>query len=205
MAAVLEAWYPGEEDGSATAAVLLGRVDPSGHLPVTFPASEAATPAHSPATWPGVDGTVHYEEGLDIGYRYDEVHGLTPAFPFGFGLSYTSFRLGHLRLARGHGGEVATVRVTDTGSRPGTEVVQAYLRFPPGTGEPPRVLAAFDAVPLAPGQRRQVSLDVPGAALRSFVGGRWRVWPGRYCPEVGTSSASLPLSASFTPRIPRRA
>jgi len=89
--AILEAWYPGEEEGNAVAAVLFGDVDPSGKLPITFPASDGQTPAHTPQQWPGVNGVADYSEGLDVGYRYDDGDGLTPLFPFGYGLSYTTF------------------------------------------------------------------------------------------------------------------
>ena len=93
MAAVIEDWYPGEEDGDAIAAVLYGDVDPSGHLPVTFPVSAAQSAINSPAQWPGVNLVSDYTEGLDVGYRYDHATGTKPLFPFGFGLSYTRFSL----------------------------------------------------------------------------------------------------------------
>jgi len=188
----------GEEDGAATAAVLLGGADPSGHLPVTFPAANADTPAHSQATWPGVDGTVFYEEGLDIGYRYDEVHHLTPTFPFGFGLSYTGFSLHHLSVHQTASGVTLSVRVTDFGRTAGTAVPQAYLTFPTSAGEPPDQLVAFAPVTLRAGQTTTQVLHVPSSAFRCYLGGAWTTVPGTYGIAVGQSSAVLPLRATVT-------
>ena len=105
VAGVIEAWYPGQADGTAIAALLFGDVDPSGRLPVTFPASNSQGPATQPAEFPGVDGNADYNEGIDVGYRYYEAHDQQPLFPFGFGLSYTSFRLGHLDVRRDGAGQ----------------------------------------------------------------------------------------------------
>ena len=97
---VMEAWYPGEQDGASIAALLYGDVDPSGRLPVTFPASNAATDVDTAAQWPGVDLTSTYSEGLEVGYRYDHAAGVEPLFPFGYGLAYTRFALARLTLMR---------------------------------------------------------------------------------------------------------
>ena len=96
--AVLDAWYPGESNGTALAAVLFGQVDPGGHLPVTFPQSLSQVPASSPSQFPGVNGQVDYSEGIDVGYRYYDATNETPLFPFGYGLSYTSFRFSNLTI-----------------------------------------------------------------------------------------------------------
>ncbi len=96
--AVVEAWYPGQEDGNAIASVLFGKVDPGGHLTMTFPQSLSQVPASSPAEWPGVAGAVHYSEGIDVGYRWYDSHDLTPLFPFGYGLSYTTFKFSNLHI-----------------------------------------------------------------------------------------------------------
>src|SRR5580704_4686201 len=98
VAGVLEAWYPGQQDGTAIAALLFGSADPSGHLTVTFPTSLAQVPAAAAAQWPGQNGTVQYSEGIDVGYRWYNAKSVTPLFPFGFGLSYTRFAFSGLRV-----------------------------------------------------------------------------------------------------------
>ncbi len=206
VAAVLEAWYPGEQGGRAIASVLIGRFDPAGHLPVTFPASEAAVPARTAAAYPGVDSVVRYSEGLDIGYRYDQVHHLTPLFPFGFGLSYTSFSISHVSARAGRGAELVQMTVRDTGPRSGTAVVQAYLGYPKAAGEPPLQLRAFSAVSLRAGGSRTLTLRLTRRAFEAYLGGRFRTLPGRYQLEIGQSSANLPLRLSIeAPATPGRA
>ena len=98
VASVVDAWYPGESNGTALASVLFGQVDPSGHLPVTFPEDLSQVPASSPAQFPGVNGEVQYSEGIDVGYRYYDASNETPMFPFGYGLSYTNFSYSHLAV-----------------------------------------------------------------------------------------------------------
>ena len=198
VSAVLEAWYPGEEDGAAISAVLFGRVDPSAHLPVTFPATGGTVPTHSAATWPGIAGVVSYSEGLNVGYRYQQTHGLTPLFPFGFGLSYTTFSESGLRVAPDDGGYDAVVTVRNLGSRAGTDVVQGYLSFPAAAGEPPRQLKTFVRVPLAPHAATTVTMPLPPSAFTAYLGGTWQALPGDYTLSVGESSANLPLSVSLS-------
>lgn len=194
--AVLEAWYPGQGDGTATAAVLFGQVDPGGHLPITFPATATETPVASPTSFPGVDATVHYSEGLDIGYRYFDAHRLEPLFPFGFGLSYTSFRLSGLATSSAAGHVSLVAHLANTGRRTGTDVVQAYLGFPASAGEPPLQLRAFQAVTLGARSSATVHLELARSAFEAYLGGRWRTVPGSYTISVGDSSADLPLTAS---------
>ncbi len=207
--AVVEAWYPGEEDGAAVAAVLFGAVDPSGKLPVTFPASESGTPVSTAAQFPGVGGKIEYSEGLDVGYRgYDAEH-ITPLFPFGYGLSYTTFRFSDLTVnpgcgCDGQGKTLATVTATVTNPGPvaGTEVAQLYLGDPASAGEPPRQLKGFARVSLAPGQSATVSFPLTGHDLSYWndARGGWVVPPGTFTIYVGDSSAltSLPLRAHLT-------
>ena len=125
---VVEAWYPGEEDGNAISAVLFGQVNPSGKLPVTFPSSDTGVPANTPQQWPGVNGVATYSEGLDVGYRYDDASGQTPLFPFGFGLSYTTFSFSNLQISsasvNGTQDEQVSATVTNTGGRVGDEVAE---------------------------------------------------------------------------------
>ncbi len=201
--AILEAWYPGEEDGNAVAALLFGDVNPAGKLPVTFPRREGDVPANTPAQYPGVNGVATYSEGVFVGYRHYDAHGIEPLFPFGYGLSYTNFRLDHLKLSPVTGvsrGQVTVhVDVTNTGHRAGSEVVQVYVGHPADTPvpEPPHQLAGFAKVTLAPGQTRHVTLHL---TPRSFAywdtaAGRWAVPAGTYQVLIGTSSRDLPLSA----------
>ncbi|MEW9572707.1 glycoside hydrolase family 3 protein [Rhodanobacter sp. Si-c] len=201
VAGVIEAWYPGQQAGNAIAALLYGDVDPSGKLPVTFPRTLAQVPAATPAEWGGVDGKVHYAEGLDVGYRGYAARKLAPLFPFGFGLSYTTFAFSHLAVAPATlnaAAEVAaTVDVANTGKRACAEVAQLYLAFPVGAGEPPRQLRAFAKVTLQPGARQQVSLRIPARAFATWDSARhaWHVAAGDYRVLVGDSSAHLPLQA----------
>jgi beta-glucosidase len=195
---VVEAWYPGEQDGAAIAALLYGDVDPSGRLPVTFPASNALTGVDTAAQWPGIDLTSTYSEGLEVGYRYDHAAGIQPLFPFGYGLSYTRFSMSHLTLARSKDGFALRVRVTDSGARAGVAVPQAYLTFPAAAGEPPAQLEAFAPVALAPSRSQTVTLDVPTSSFRVYLGNRWTTVPGNYTLSVGPSSSDLPLTVSLT-------
>ena len=191
VAAVLEAWYPGQEDGTATAAVLDGQVDPSGHLPLTFPAVANPSPVDTAAQFPGAGATVDYSEGLDVGYRWYQANDVTAQFPFGFGLSYTSFSLSDATIYPGDHEVIASVTVTNTGGRKGTAIVQAYLRYPDAAGEPPDQLRAFAAVALEPGQSRVVDLTLPRSAFLADLNGSEQVVPGRYSVDIGQSSADL--------------
>ena len=195
---VLEAWYPGEQDGAAAAALLTGDAAPTGHLPVTFPTSATATAVSTRSQWPGTGLTSTYSEGLAVGYRWDHLTGTRPLFPFGFGLTYTTFAFRHLAVARSGDGYELLVQLTDTGRRAGTDVVQAYLTFPRKAGEPPGQLAAFAPVTVAPGRTTTVTLDVPATAFRSFQSAGWTTSSGPYRIAVGDSSSHLPLQASVT-------
>ncbi|MGA7834488.1 MAG: glycoside hydrolase family 3 C-terminal domain-containing protein, partial [Acidimicrobiales bacterium] len=140
---VLEAWYPGEADGTAIASTLFGLVDPSGRLPITFPASATAQPLSTPSQFPGADDVVDFGVGpaaLDVGYRWYQAHDVTPLFPFGFGLDYTSFSLSNGSLAERNGNILLNVDVTNSGSRTGVDVVQAYVKYPRAADEPPEQL-----------------------------------------------------------------
>ena len=194
VAGVVEAWYPGEEDGTAVAAVLTGQVAPSGRLPITFPRSPTAQPASTVAEFPGIDAGVSFGTGLDIGYRWYQVNGVTPLFPFGFGLDYTSFDLSDAQVAPSPaGGYTVEVDVTNTGSRSGADVVQAYVAYPSGLGEPPEQLRAFKKVVVAPGATTRATLVLPASGFASDAGGTPTVVAGSYVIGVGESSADLPI------------
>jgi beta-glucosidase len=214
---IVEQWYPGQVDGTAAAAVLFGTVNPSGHLPVTFPSSLAQVPASTAAQFPGANGQVQYSEGLDVGYRWYQSQKLTPAFPFGFGLSYTTFSYSNLSVTGFNSANTATVTatVTNTGSRAGADVAQLYIGDPSSTGEPPWQLKNFQRVNLSPGASTTVTFSVPvhdltywaGPGATSYPtawsgsnpdGGGWTAPAGSYAIGVGDSSASLPLTGSLT-------
>ena len=167
---VIEAWYPGQEDGNAIAAILFGDINPAGKLPLTFPQTAVRIPTSTPQQWPGVNGISVYSEKLDVGYRWYDATGTEPLFPFGFGLSYTTFRLSRLEIAPAKlsgGADVvhATVDVANTGHGAGAEVVEAYVSQPRSNGEPPRQLCAFAKVFLKPGETRQVRLTITPRAF----------------------------------------
>jgi beta-glucosidase len=193
VAAVVEAWYPGQEGGNAVAAVLTGEVDPSGHLPVTFPASADQSPVHTSRQWPGHAAAVSYSEGLYIGYRYYVAHDLRPLFPFGFGLSYTTFSLDRASVTASRTGYAVEVRARNDGRCRGATVVQAYVSYPPGYGEPARQLRAFARVTLAPGQSKTVTMVLPRTDFEAYPGGRPVSPPGLYTLALGQSSEDLPI------------
>jgi beta-glucosidase len=194
---VLEAWYPGQEDGTAIAAILFGRVDPSGRLPVTFPTSLAAQPVAMPAQFPGVNDVVSFGTGtaaLDVGYRWYQAHDVTPLFAFGYGLDYTSFSLADARYDVSDDNIVVTLKVSNTGDRTGVDVLQAYVKDPAKLDEPPEQLKSFLRVDLRPGTSRTVALSIPISSLNVYVDGAMRTIAGTYGVAIGQSSANLPLS-----------
>jgi beta-glucosidase len=204
---LLAAWYPGQEAGNAIASVLFGDVNPSGKLPVTFPGTFGDLPAAGPETFPGVGGRALYRERLEVGYRHYDAKGITPLFPFGHGLSYTTFRFGPLsvvaRPGKPDGRFTASVSVTNTGSRPGAEVVQLYVGHPASAGEPPRQLRRFRKVRLDPRQSQLVRffLNRRDLAHWSTSTGHWIAPAGAYRVMVGNSSRHLPATATAT--LPR--
>ncbi|WP_410671157.1 glycoside hydrolase family 3 C-terminal domain-containing protein [Amycolatopsis sp. cmx-4-68] len=200
--AILQAWYPGQQDGAAVAGVLFGDVNPSGKLPITFPAADADTPANTAAQFPGVGGVAEYSEGLQIGYRWFDAQGRTPLFPFGHGLSYTTFAFSGLSVRNQGDGATATFTVRNTGRRAGAEVAQLYLGFPAAAGEPPRQLKGFERVELAPGQSRRLTirLDERDFSVWDVGSHAWQPVRGGFTVQVGDSSRSLPLSAPLVRR-----
>jgi len=200
VSTVVEAWYPGEEDGNALAAILFGDVNPSGKLPITFPKDQADLPQQSASQYPGQGLVATYSEGLDIGYRWYDAESITPLFPFGFGLSYTTFAVSHLSVGRSSRTNVARVgcTVTNTGSRAGGEVVQVYVGDPPAAGEPPKQLKGFVRVFLQPHQSQRVSVSLGRRAFSIWdtQSQDWRVVPGTYRILVGVSSRDIRLHGS---------
>ena len=207
--AILEAWYPGEEDGHAVAAVLFGDVNPSGKLPITFPRGLEDVPAKTPEQYPGVHGTEQYSEGIFVGYRHYDAQKIEPLFPFGYGLSYTTFGYKNLAVAPQNIPAnddakqfvVVDLDVANTGSRSGEEIVELYVGFP-STAEipqPPAQLKGFAKVALKPGQTRhvQLKLDARSFAYWDTNAHGWKVMPGIYRIMAGPSSRDLPLQGSL--------
>jgi beta-glucosidase len=202
--AVVEAWYPGQEGGSALADVLFGDTNPAGRLPVTFPAHLADAPASGdPSRYPGVAGHVRYGEGIFVGYRHYERSGIRPLFPFGHGLSYTRFEYRNLsvtpsqRTARSTGTTTVSVTVQNVGPVAGAEVLQLYVAKPSSAAlpQPKKELVGFAKVFLEPGQRATVRLAVPARAFSSWdaVADRWIRPVGSHRLMVGASSSDIRL------------
>nr|MBW4030323.1 glycoside hydrolase family 3 protein [Acidobacteriota bacterium] len=199
VAGIVEAWYGGQMAAPAMAQVLAGVVDPSGRLPVTMPGSTWQTPAAKTSQYPGHNGVVHFGGLSSLGYRWYQAHNVTPAFPFGFGLSYTTFAWSHVQVARVRAGAAARVSldVTNTGARAGVDVVQVYVSYPSNLGEAPNQLRGFASVAVAPGATRHVVIDLARSAFTSFNGRALVVAPGTYGVNVGPSSASFVASQSI--------
>ncbi len=205
---VLEMWFPGQEGGTATADLLLGTTNPSGRLPITFPTGNSATPfAGHPERATGVGGQIVWSEGLQMGYRWYLANGVKPLFPFGFGLSYSSFVYGGLQVTGPHGRSrnvEVSFTVKNTGWVTGTEVPQLYLRLPSGADEPSQRLTGFDRVTLRPGQSTRMRLVVDPAStdrpLSVWDSGthNWRIPTGKYEVLVGSSVSHTLLTGGFT-------
>jgi beta-glucosidase len=207
VAAILEAWYPGQEVGNAIADVLTGAAEPGGRLPQTFPVRWSDNPAHSQdrEVYPGLEGKVRYEEGIFVGHRHYDRVGMTPLYPFGFGLGYTSFALSDLAIDdsrfESDGKLVVSLTAANTGDRAGSTVVQLYVTDDKSTEpRPAKELKAFEKVHLGPGESRSVSfaLDARAFAWYREAARHWLVEAGSFTIRVGQSSADLPLSASVT-------
>jgi beta-glucosidase len=202
---VLEAWFPGQRGGEAIANILFGDVNPSGKLPMTFPASVNDLPHPVIASGSAVFPVDYTSQGYLVGYKYYDAKGITPLFPFGYGLSYTTFSMTNavVSAASASGFNVA-VDVKNTGAVAGAEVVQVYLELPASTTEPPRRLVGWKKVTLQPGATQSVTIAIDASdsshPLSYFdVGsGTWRVSTGDYKVYVGNSSRSMALAGTFT-------
>jgi beta-glucosidase len=191
------------------AAVIFGDVNASGKLPITFPVNLADLAASSTAQYPGVSGNAYYSEGVFVGYRHYDENNITPLFPFGFGLSYTTFSLQDLTMTpsdvtfSNNAGQRVTVAfsATNTGNVSGAEVVQLYVGIPStAVHEPPKSLKLFQKVTLLPGQRRplQLVLDKRAFSYWDVTAHDWLVAPGTYQIMVGTSSRDIQLQGQIT-------
>jgi beta-glucosidase len=201
VSAIVEAWYPGRMGGLAIARVLTGEVNPSGHLPATFPKGLDQLPHPEEPH----KGDVNYTEGAAVGYKWFDQKGLQPLFPFGYGLSYTTFQFGRFAVAREGEGLKATVEVTNTGDRPGADVVQVYVSG--GGWEAPRRLGGFARVEVAPGRTERVTIGIDPRLLATWDTRNpgWTRHGGTYYATVAHSSrefgetVTLQLPASHLP------
>jgi beta-glucosidase len=206
VAGVIEAWYPGQETGNAIADVLLGKAEPGGRLPQSFPVKWSDNPAHSQdrKVYPGQNGEVEYREGVFVGYRHYDKHGIAPLFPFGFGLSYTSFALSDLAIDADRfeteGWVKATLGVANTGQRAGSTVVQLYVSPHNAPVErPEKELKAFAKLRLEPGAATTVTFDLDARAFAFFdaAQGKWVVAPGAFTIKIGTDARTIVLEAGI--------
>jgi beta-glucosidase len=210
---VVEAWFAGSSGAKALANVLFGEVNPSGKLPMTFPRSVADLP-HPNLVMPppGATGkeavqktgeakptfSVHYDEGVKVGYKWYDAEHKPVLFPFGYGLSYTSYRYSGLKVAEGNDPSV-TFTVTNSGDRAGAEIAEVYAALPAAAQEPPKQLVGWARVALKPGESREVTVAVDPKYLSIYNEQKgWTLVPGRYTFLVGGSSQDLPLKQETT-------
>ena len=202
---IVQAWYLGSEAGNAITEVLTGAVNPSGRLPFTFPKKLSDSPAHSVGEYPGDDENVHYNEGILVGYRWFDTKQIDPLFPFGYGLSYTTFEFGRVSADRSTIRGSQTIRlsvpVKNTGSRAGAEVVQLYISDLDASVErPAKELKGFQKVQLEPGQEKVVTFEIGPDALKYYdeASEGWKADPGRFRALIGASSRDIRQSMEFT-------
>ncbi|MDD4227048.1 MAG: glycoside hydrolase family 3 C-terminal domain-containing protein [Mariniphaga sp.] len=192
--AVLEAYYPGQEGGHAIARVLFGDVNPSGKLPETFPVKLSDNPAFT--HYPGDGKKVDYEEGIFVGYRHYEKNNIKPLFPFGYGLSYTTFQYSDLKITKENDSFVATFQIKNTGDVSGAEVAQLYIRdVHASEPRPDKELKNFAKIFLSPEEKKKVSLKMNPRDLSFFSlqKGQWIVEPGEFEILIGSSSKDIRL------------
>jgi beta-glucosidase len=218
VAGIIEAWYPGIRGAEALASIAAGTVNPSGKLAITFPKSDAdlphpnlvMPPAQSERRFPGPGGNVtefmstmakglppfqvYYDEKLKVGYKWYDAEKKPVLFPFGFGLSYTSFEYSGLSVS-GENAPRVTFTVKNTGSRAGTEIAEVYCSLPQAADEPRKRLVGWSRVELGQGESKQVTAAISRDRLSVYDdrSDRWKVLPGSYTLMVGGSSQDLPL------------
>ncbi len=206
VSGIVEAWYAGSDGANAVANILFGDVNPSAKLPITFPRSVDDLPHPRLLVPPPRQGfvkpdqakatfSVNYDEGLKVGYKWYDAEKKTPLFPFGFGLSYTTFAYCRLSVASGKETKV-TFTVKNTGGREGDEIAQVYASLPAAANEPPKRLVAWSKVHLQPGESKEVTVMIPEKYLSIYDESQngWKLVPGNYTFMVGGSSRDLPLA-----------
>jgi len=200
VSGVVEAWFAGSAGHKALANVLIGDVNPSGKLPLSFPKTENDLPHPViPTLQKGQEATyaVHYDEGPRIGYKWYETENKKPLFPFGFGLSYTTYAYSGLTVDSA--AKTVSFAVKNTGQRAGTEIAEVYAKPPKGSDEPYKRLVGWKRITLAPGESQTVSVTIDPRPLQTFdeASNRWNLAPGDYSVLVGGSSDNVPLTGSL--------
>jgi len=218
VSAILEAWYAGSAGSDAVANILFGDVNPSAKLPITFPKTEADLP-HLKVVKPGPESRpnymtkepwiqiatglapfpVNYTEGVKVGYKWYDAENKAVLFPFGHGLSYTTYSYSNLKVTPGKNPHVSFA-VTNTGKRAGAEVTEVYASLPAAAAEPPKRLVGFSKVKLNPGESKEVAIDVDAKFLSIFNVDQnaWQLLPGDYGFMIGGSSQNLPLTQTVS-------
>ncbi len=197
--ALVFGWFGGEEAGNAIADALLGTYNPGGKLPITFPEKWSDSPAAK--FYKKSDSTAIHQEGIYVGYRYFDKHHIKPEYPFGYGLSYTTFSFSNLKAAKQNSAVAVTFTVKNTGDRTGHEVAQVYIHKKNSSVKRARhALKGFKRIKLSAGESKKVKIKIPRKAFAHYNTDqkRWSVEPGKYKVLVGSSSRDLPLKASIS-------
>ncbi|MGA8026135.1 MAG: glycoside hydrolase family 3 C-terminal domain-containing protein [Bryobacteraceae bacterium] len=209
VSGIVEAWYAGSKGAVAVANILFGSVNPSAKLPMTFPRSEADLPHPSLVTPPsGAQGSaavaksgeakptfsVHYDEGLKVGYKWYDAENKPVLFPFGYGLSYTTYEYSDLKVKPGEQTAVS-FQVKNTGNRAGSEIAQVYAALPESAGEPPKRLVGWSKISLNAGESKELTVTIPPKYLSIYdeAADKWKLLPGSYTFMAGGNSKDLPL------------
>jgi beta-glucosidase len=220
VSGILEAWYSGSQGAEALANIIFGDVNPSAKLPVTFPKSDADLPHRSivmppresttegePDAWKKIAAGLPafqttYDEGLKVGYKWYDAEKKEVLFPFGYGLSYSTYSYSNLQVSPGApGGKVRVIfTVTNTGNRAGAEIAEVYAALPAAAAEPPKRLVGWSKVKLNPAESKEVVVEVDPMFLSIFNTDQnaWQLVPGEYTLLVGGSSQSLPLKQTVS-------
>ncbi|UVQ99832.1 glycoside hydrolase family 3 C-terminal domain-containing protein [Parabacteroides distasonis] len=202
--AIVWAWFNGMEGGNALVDVLSGKVNPSGKMPFTTPVSLDQSPAHALGNFPGRDLKVNYEEDILVGYRWFDTKGLPVVYPFGYGLSYTTFNYSNLNTDKKTYDQADTIQatftLTNTGDREGAEVAQLYVSDPVcSVMRPVKELKGFKKVFLKPGESRRITLDIPVSSLAFYseAQSQFVVEPGEFILQLGASTSDIKQKISI--------
>ena len=196
---IVQTWFLGTETGHAIADVVLGKVNPSGKLPFTFPVKLEDNGAHALDAYDKDNLSVEYKEGIFVGYRWAEKHNIKPLFAFGHGLSYTTFKYGEATCRKSGSGYKVTVDVTNTGSREGKEIVQLYISDEESYLERPvKELKGFKKIALAPGETKKVTFEIEPDMLKFYDPAKgWVLEPGKFTVHVGAASDDIRTTVDF--------